>query len=309
MLVALAGGVGAARFLEGLVKIVNPDDLTVVVNTGDDIYLYGLYISPDLDTIMYNLAGISNKAKGWGIVDDTFQCLSMLEQYGNEAWFKLGDKDFATHIVRTHLLRRGIPLSEVTRLLCNLLNIKVRILPMTDKKITTRVVTERGVLDFQDYFVRYQKSAVVRDVFFEGIKDAQPPPELLDLMRAADGIIICPSNPIVSIQPILKIDGILPILRDKPVVAISPIVGGAPLKGPADKLMKAFNIEVSAYGIARYYANFLNTLVLDTLDANLREQIEELDINAVTTNTIMNTLEDKISLAKISLQEIDKIIH
>ena len=308
MIVALAGGVGAARFLEGLVQVINPKNITVIVNTGDDLYLYGLYICPDLDTIMYNLAGIANKTTGWGIQDDTFHCLSMLEKYGNEPWFKLGDKDFATHLLRTHLLRRGIPLSEVTRLLCNFLEIDVNILPMTNQKVNTRVVTEQGVLDFQNYFVRYQETAVVKDVYFEGIKDATPVTGIIETMESADGIIICPSNPIVSIQPILKIPGILPILKDAPVVGISPIVGGVPLKGPADKLMQAFNIEVSAYGVARYYATFIKTLIIDTVDTHLRPQIENLNIRAVATNTIMQSLDDKIALAKVALQELNRLL-
>jgi len=308
MIVALAGGVGAARFLEGLVQVLDPKDLTVIVNTGDDFYLYGLYICPDLDTVMYNLAGIANPETGWGLEGDTFNCLSMLERYGNDPWFKLGDKDFATHILRTNLLRRGIMLSEITRLICNLLNVNVNLVPMTNQKVSTRVVTEDGILDFQEYFVQFQKTAIIKDVFFEGIADASPPPGLTEIIKGAEGAIICPSNPIVSIQPILKIPKILESLKELPVIGISPIVGGAPLKGPADKLMQAFNIEVSAYGVASYYAAILKTLIIDTIDANLQPQIEELDINVAVTNTIMNTLEDKIALAKITLQELDKLL-
>ncbi|MHA1275588.1 MAG: 2-phospho-L-lactate transferase [Candidatus Helarchaeota archaeon] len=308
MIGSLAGGVGAARFLQGLVQVIDPKDLTIVVNTGDDLYLYGLYISPDLDTIMYNLAGIADKTRGWGIQDDTFHCISMLERYGNEPWFKLGDKDLATHILRTHLLRKGVPLSEVIALLTKLLGIEATIYPMTNQKVNTRIVTPQGVLDFQDYFVRYQRTTIVKDVYFEGLKDATPPPGLLERFDAVDGFLIGPSNPIVSIQPILKVPGILPLLKDKPVIGISPIVGGAPIKGPADKLMHALNIEISPYGIAQYYSTFLNTLIIDTKDANLQQQIEDLDINVVVTNTIMRTLEDKIDLAKVALQELDKLL-
>jgi LPPG:FO 2-phospho-L-lactate transferase len=308
MIVALAGGVGAARFLEGLVQIMDPRELTVIINTGDDFYLYGLYICPDLDTVMYTLGGIANQATGWGLQDDTFQCLSMLERYGNDPWFKLGDKDFATHILRTNLLRRGIPLSEITRLICSLLNVDTNLVPMTNQKVSTRVVTEDGILDFQEYFVQYQHTAIIKDVFFEGITDAALSPGLAETIKKADGVIICPSNPIVSIQPILKIPGFLQLLKDLPVVGISPIVGGAPLKGPADKLMQAFNIEVSAYGVARYYAAFLKTLIIDTIDAELQPQIEELDINVAVTDTVMKNLEDKIALAKITLEELDKLL-
>jgi LPPG:FO 2-phospho-L-lactate transferase len=257
---------------------------------------------------MYTLSGLASQERGWGIQDDTFQCLSMLERYGNDPWFKLGDKDFATHILRTHLLRRGIPLSEVTRLICSLLNVGVNLVPMTNQKVNTRVVTEDGILDFQEYFVQYQQSAIIKDIFFEGITEAIPPPGLNEIMKEAEGIIICPSNPIVSIQPILKVPGILQFLKDLPVVGISPIVGGAPIKGPADKLMEAFNIEVSAYGIATYYSTFLKTLIIDTVDANLQSQIEELGINVAITNTIMSVLEDKIALAKITLEELDKLL-
>ncbi len=308
MIGSLAGGVGAARFLQGLVKVIDPKDLVIVVNTADDLYLYGLYISPDLDTIMYNMAAIADKTRGWGIQDDTYHCIGMLERYGNEPWFKLGDKDFATHILRTHLLRKGIPLSEVTSLLTSLLGIETAIYPMSNQKVSTRVVTPNGVLDFQDYFVRQQETAIVNDIYFEGLKDAAPPPGLLEVLDSIDGFLIGPSNPIVSIQPILKIPGILPILKKKPVVGISPIVGGLPIKGPADKLMRAFNIEVSPYGVAKYYSAFLNTLIIDNKDAGLQQQIEDIDIHAVATNTIMRTIEDKIALAKIALQELDKLL-
>jgi len=306
VITALAGGVGAARFLQGLVKVVPEKEITVIVNTGDDIELYGLHISPDLDIIMYTLAGIVDEEKGWGIRGDTFHCLNMLQRYGHETWFNLGDKDFATHIYRTHLLRNGLSLSEATKRLCQRLGLKVRILPMTDSKFETKIVTPEGTLHFQEYLVKRRAQDEVKDVVFEGSEKAQPAPEILDSILNADAVIVCPSNPIVSIGTILSLKDIRNALEETEakIAAISPIVGGSPIKGPADKLMRGLGLEVSAYAVAHLYRDFLDVFVIDRVDHVEKERIQRLGLNVVTTNTIMRSLEDKVQLARVTLRSV-----
>jgi len=306
MIIALAGGVGAARFLQGLVKVVPEKDITVIVNTGDDIELYGLHISPDLDIIMYTLAGIVDEEKGWGIRGDTFHCLDMLKKYGHETWFNLGDKDFATHICRTHLLKKGLSLSEATKRLCQNLGLKVKILPMTDDKFETKVVTVAGTMHFQEYLVKRKAQDEVIDVVFGGTEKAQPAPGVVDSILNADAIIVCPSNPIVSIGTILSVKGIKNALEETEakIAAISPIVGGSPIKGPADKLMRGLGLEVSAYAVADLYRTFLDTFIIDMMDQVEKERIEELGLHVVTTNTVMRSLKDKVQLAKVTLRSV-----
>ena len=306
MITALAGGVGAARFLQGLVNVVPEKDITVTVNTGDDIELYGLHISPDLDIIMYTLAGIVDEEKGWGIRGDTFRCLDMLKRYGHEPWFNLGDKDFATHIYRTHLLKRGLSLSEATKRLCQKLGLELKILPMTDDRFETKVVTAAGTMHFQEYLVKRRAQDEVIDVTFEGVEKARPAPGVVGSILSSDAIIICPSNPIVSIGTILSVRDIKSALEETEakVAAISPIVGGSPIKGPADKLMRGLGLEVSAYGVAELYRTFLDTLVIDQVDRDEKERIEGLGLNVVTTNTIMRDLRDKVQLARITLRSV-----
>jgi LPPG:FO 2-phospho-L-lactate transferase len=306
MITALAGGVGAARFLQGLVKVVPEKEITVIVNTGDDIELYGLHISPDLDIIMYTLAGIVDEEKGWGIRGDTFRCLDMLQRYGHETWFNLGDKDFATHIYRTHLLRNGLPLSGVAKKLCQRLGLKVRILPMTDDKFETKIVTPEGTLHFQEYLVRRKAQDEVNDVVFEGSKKAQSASGVVDSILNADALIVCPSNPIVSIGTILSVNGVKNALEETEakVAAISPIVGGTPIKGPADKLMRGLGLDVSAYAVANFYRTFLDTFVIDQVDQAEKKRIEELGLHVVTTNTIMRDLKDKVQLASVTLRSV-----
>jgi LPPG:FO 2-phospho-L-lactate transferase len=303
MITALAGGVGAARFLQGLVNIVPKKDITVIVNTGDDVELYGLHISPDLDIIMYTLAGIVDEEKGWGIRGDTFHCLKMLKKYGHETWFNLGDKDLATHIYRTHLLKKGFPLSEATKRLSQMLKLRTRILPMTNNKFETKVATAAGTMHFQEYFVKRKAQDEVINVMFEGAEKSQPAPGVVDSIIDADAIIICPSNPIVSIGTILSVRGIKNALEktEAKVAAISPIVGGAPIKGPADKLMRGLGLEVSAYAVADLYRSFLDTFIIDQVDQTEKRRIEELGLHVVTTNTIMRDLKDKVQLARVTL--------
>jgi len=306
MITALAGGVGAARFLQGLVKVVPEKDITVIVNTGDDIELHGLHISPDLDIIMYTLADIVDEEKCWGIREDTFRCLNMLKKYGRETWFNLGDKDFATHIYRTHLLKEGLSLSEATKRLCQESGLELKILPMSDDKFETKVVTVAGTMHFQEYFVKRKAQDEVIDVMFEGAKKARPAPRVVDSILNTDAVIICPSNPIVSIGTILSVKGIKSALEETEakVVAISPIVGGSPIKGPADKLMRGLGLEVSAYAVPRLYRDFLDTFVIDQVDQAEKERIEELGLHVVTTNTIMRDLEAKVQLARVTLRSV-----
>lgn len=306
MITALAGGVGAARFLQGLVNVVPKKDITVIVNTGDDIELYGLHISPDLDIIMYTLADIVDEEKGWGIRGDTFHCLDMLKKYGHETWFNLGDKDLATHIYRTHLLKKGLSLSEATKRLCQKLKLNTKILPMTNDKFETKVVTVAGTMHFQEYFVKRKAQDEVINVVFEGAEKSHPAPEVLDSILNADAVIICPSNPIVSIGTILSVKDVKSALEETEakVAAISPIVGGSPIKGPADKLMRGLGLEVSAYAVADLYRNFLDTFVLDQVDQTEKGRIEGLGLHVVTTNTIMRDLKDKVQLARVTLRSV-----
>jgi len=306
MITALAGGVGAARFLQGLVKVVPEKEVTVIVNTGDDIELYGLHISPDLDIVMYTLAGIVDEEKGWGIRGDTFHCLNMLRKYGHETWFNLGDKDFATHIYRTHLLRSGLSLSEATKILCQDFGLKVKILPMTDGKFETKIVTPRGIMHFQEYLVKRKAQDEVIDVLFEGAKEAKPAPGVVDSILNAETVIICPSNPIVSIGTILSLKDIKKAVGETKakVAAVSPIVGGSPIKGPADKLMRGLGLDVSAYAVADLYRDLLDAFVIDQADRTEKEQIERLGLRVVVTDSIMRSLEDKIRLARVTLGSV-----
>jgi LPPG:FO 2-phospho-L-lactate transferase len=305
MITALAGGVGAARFLTGLLKIVKEEDVSVIVNTGDDIEMFGLHISPDIDIVAYTLAGIVDEERGWGIKGDTFQGLEMLKKLGLETWFGLGDKDFATHIFRTELLKKDFTLSQVTDKICHALGINVKLLPMTNDKFETRIKVEDGSIHFEEYFVKRGSKEKVLGVEFAGAESAKPSPQVIDSIMDADTVIICPSNPIVSIGTILSIDGIRDALKKTSgtVVRISPIVAGTPIKGPADKLLRGLGFEVSAFGVAKLYADFLDTFVIDNIDGAEKSRIESLGIRVKVTNTIMKSLENKIQLAKVVLEE------
>jgi len=306
LITALAGGVGAARFLQGLIKIVPEKEVTVIVNTGDDIQLYGLHISADLDIIMYTLAGIVDEKKGWGIQGDTFHCLELLQRYGYETWFKLGDRDLATHIHRTFLLKGGLSLSEATGKLCRSLGLDVKLLPMTNEKFETQIRTVKGTIHFQEYLVKRNAQDKVIDVVFKGAEKAQPAPGVIDSILNADTIILCPSNPVVSIGTILSVKDVRNGLRETraKVVAVSPIVGGAPIKGPADKLMRGLGLEVSAYSVAYLYRDFLDVFIIDNTDRTEKERIEELGLHAIVTNTIMKSSRDKVQLAQAALKSV-----
>ncbi len=306
MITALAGGVGAARFLTGLVKLVNEKNLSIIANTGDDIELFGLHISPDIDIVAYTLAGIVDEEKGWGIRGDTFHCLEALRRFNREAWFTLGDKDLATHMFRTSLLKKGLKLSEVTAQISHALGLNVTILPMTDDKFETRIVTEVGSVHFQEYLVKRGAKDEVLGVEFLGASNAKPAAGVVESIREAELVIICPSNPVVSIGTILAVKEVRDTLRhtDAKKVAISPIIAGAPIKGPADKLLRGLGLEVSAYSVAKLYADFIDTFVMDTVDSAEKNRVERLGIEVKVTNTIMKNLKDKIELAKTVLESL-----
>jgi LPPG:FO 2-phospho-L-lactate transferase len=306
MIVTLAGGVGAARFLEGLVRVTPPSAITVIVNTGDDIDLFGLRISPDLDIVMYTLAGLVEAKQGWGIQGDTYHTLDMLKHYGHDAWFQLGDRDLATHIHRTLLMQQGQTLAEVSDQIRRSLGLETRFLPMSNERVTTRIKTPSGWLHFQEYLVQRHASDLVEEVQFAGIETAQPATGVLEAIAGAEAIFLAPSNPIVSIGSILAVSGVREALQTTPapIVAISPIVGGAPIKGPADKLMGGLNLEVSARGVAECYRDFLDVLIIDQVDAALAPDIEALGLRVTVMDTIMRGLPEKEALARAALAAI-----
>ncbi len=289
--VLLAGGVGGARLAHGLQARLG-ERLTVVVNTADDVERHGLLVSPDHDTVMYTLAGIDNREWGWGIDGETFAAATMLARYGEPTWFRLGDRDLATHIIRTERLRQGDRLTEVSLELQRTLGIAATILPMTDGTVRTEVETDEGWLEFQDYFVRRRQEPMVLDVRFRGIEEAQATPEVEAALEAAGSIVIAPSNPFVSVRPILAVPGIEAGLqtarsRGVPVVAVSGIIGGRALKGPADRMLVSLGHESSALGVARQYTGIADVFVLDTVDASLEPAIRKLGLRTVVTDTLM----------------------
>jgi LPPG:FO 2-phospho-L-lactate transferase len=300
MILTLAGGVGAARFLDGLTRVVPPGEVYVIGNTGDDTEIYGLHISPDLDTVVYTLAGLANPVEGWGIHNDTFESLAALGRLGEEVWFQLGDRDLATHVFRTNHLRSGARLSAVTAQMAKKLGVRSSVVPMSDDPVRTIVQTSRGKLAFQTYFVRRRAKDRVLGVTFEGAPESRPAPGVLKAIRGADGIVFCPSNPLISVGPILAVPGIRKAIagRKCPSAAISPIVGGRAIKGPAAQMMKTMGMEVSALGVARIYQGLVDVLVIDKVDASLAPAIEKLGVRTVVTNTIMTGTREKKALAR-----------
>lgn len=299
-IVALAGGVGASKLLLGLYRVMSPRELTIIVNTGDDIELHGLAISPDLDIVTYTLAGVVNPDTGWGMQGDTFHVLRVLGQYGHETWFNLGDADLATHIHRTALLRSGCTLSQATDSIRRALHVEARILPMSDQPVRTMIVTDQGVLHFQEYLVKHRAEPTVKEILFDGIVKAKPAPGVLESLAEADGIVICPSNPLISIGPILAVPGVREALRARVAmaVAISPIVGGRSLKGPSDRMLVQVGMEASALGVARLYADLAATYVIDSEDVAQKTEIEALGMRVAVTSTVMRSTKDKDRLAR-----------
>jgi LPPG:FO 2-phospho-L-lactate transferase len=296
---ALAGGIGAAKFLLGLTQVMPPENLTIIANTGDDIEFFGLRICPDIDTVIYTLAGVINETFGWGLAGDTFESLKWMARYGAASWFNLGDRDLATHIFRTNLLRQGVSLSEITAQIASALGVRARILPMTDAYTPTRVVTDEGEMHFQEYFVRRRCEPRVQAIHFQNIETAEPASDALEAIHTSDAVIICPSNPFISIGPILAVPGVGEALRqtNAQVIAITPIIAGQALKGPAADMLRDLGHQVSARGVAALYQDFTNIFVLDEADSALQPSIEALGLRVAVTDTLMKTLEDKQRLA------------
>lgn len=298
---ALAGGVGAAKFLRGLVAATDPQNVTIIGNTADDEVIHGLHVSPDLDIVTYTLAGIVDPATGWGIAGDTTHALDRMAKLGAEVWFRLGDRDIGTHLARTTWLSEGVPLSEITDRIRRALGVGARILPMTDDPVRTRVTTAAGIeRAFQDYFVRHGHSEKVSQVRMEGAVASAPAPRVIESLEQAQRIVVCPSNPVVSIGPILAVPGIRDALRSRreEVFAISPIVEGAALKGPADRLLPVLGAEVSAAGVAGLYRDFCGTFVIDLRDAHEAGRIESLGMRPLVLETVMSTPQVAVALAK-----------
>jgi LPPG:FO 2-phospho-L-lactate transferase len=311
VLATLAGGVGAARFLSGLVRAVPPSEVVAIVNTGDDDEFHGLYVSPDLDSVTYTLAGASNVAQGWGLEGETFATLEALSRYDVPTWFQLGDKDIATHLYRSERLHAGATLSQVTAEIVRAWGLEVRLIPMTDDRVRTRITVARpdgrtAELAMQEWFVGERAESPVVSVRFDGAERARPAPGVLEALRTADTIVICPSNPVISIAPILSVVGVREALtaRRSRVIAISPIVGGAPVKGPADRLMAPLDIEVSCVGVAREYADICGALVIDAVDAHLAAEVETAGVRAIVTDTMMRSPEIATALARRTLAAV-----
>lgn len=303
MIVVLAGGVGAARFLEGLVQVVPPETIVAIVNTGDDMVFHGLHVSPDIDIVTYTLAGIVDPAQGWGIRGDTTHTLSMLATLGAETWFKLGDRDLATHIRRTELLRAGWTLSQVTDAFRRALNVGVRVIPMSDDPVATEIATPVGWLHFQQYLVQRRARDEALGVRFVGVEQACAAPGVLEALRAAETIVIAPSNPVVSIGTILAVPGVRDaiVASSAPVVAVSPIIAGAPIKGPAAPLMRAVGLEVSVRGVASCYRGVIDVLVIDQADADLANDLRMSGVDVAVTDTVMRGPTEKRRLAEATL--------
>lgn len=307
MICALAGGVGAARMLRGLAARLDPADLVAVCNTGDDAELHGLHVSPDIDTVTYTLAGRADDERGWGLRGETWTVMDALDGLGGETWFRLGDRDLATHLFRTGRLRAGASLSEVTAAVAAALGVRVRLLPMSDDPVRTRLTLADGEhVDFQEYFVHRHHSVPVRDVNFEGAADAEPAPGVLDALTSAEGVVLCPSNPILSIAPILAVPGVAAALaaRRASVVAVSPIVAGAALKGPADRLLVELGGEASVAEVARRYAGVAGTLVVDEADRQHADAVEAAGLRCVVAPTVMSTPQRASLLADTVLDAI-----
>ena len=307
--IALSGGVGGAKLALGLARVLPPGALTVIANTGDDFEHLGLRISPDLDTLLYTLAGIANPETGWGRAGETWSFMGALAALGGETWFRLGDKDLAMHIERTRRLNAGETLSQITADFCRLHGVTTRLLPMTDDEVRSRVRTAEGWFDFQDYFVRRHCEPMVRAIDFAGADKARPQPDFLAALADQDlrAIVICPSNPLISIEPILALPGLRQALRTAraPIVAVSPIIGGNAVKGPTAKMMRELGLEVSAAAVARRYSDLLDAYIVDYSDV---ESCAGLDALIVTAKALMETLADRDALARLVLETADQIM-
>ena len=303
-IVALAGGVGGAKLAHGLAQILPPEDLTVIVNTGDDFEHYGLYISPDLDTVCYTLAGLANPETGWGRVNETWNVIDNAKKLGGPAWFNLGDQDLGTHLERTRRLKKGDPLSQITRDFCRAWGVKHTVLPMSDQPVRTMVDTDEGELAFQEYFVHRMCEPRVKGFRFDGADSAEPARGTREALQSADAVIFCPSNPWVSIDPVLRV---LPKI-EKPVFAVSPIIGGQTVKGPAAKMYRELGIEPSAFAVANHYKNLLKGFVIDKTDIGLIESVKGLNMQTHVTYTLMKSHDDRRQLASEMMDFIKEVL-
>jgi LPPG:FO 2-phospho-L-lactate transferase len=299
--VALAGGVGGAKLAHGLAQALPPEQLCVVVNTGDDFEHLGLHIAPDVDTVMYTLAGLANPEAGWGQRDETWSFMEAAERLGAPTWFRLGDRDLATHVERTRRLRAGETLTHATAALCARLGVRPAVLPMSDQPVRTWVDTDEGELEFQEYFVHRRCAPRVRAVRFAGVEGAEPTPAVLAALDSAEAVILCPSNPFLSLDPILSLRGLRERVAGRPVVAVTPIVGGQALKGPAAKLLAELGLEVSAASVAAHYRGLLRGFVLDSADEALAPGLEAAGLRVLVTNTVMGSDADRARLARQTL--------
>lgn len=313
MIVVLTGGTGGAKFVDGLRQVVPSKDLTIIVNTGDDLEWWGLYVSPDLDSITYVLAGLLSKERGWGVKGDTFFCLQAMGDLGEPIWFHTGDRDLAVHLLRTKLLKQGKTLSEISAEIATKMGVEAQILPMSNARVETRVDTPIGELSFQEYFVQRWYQDPVNSVRFAGIENAEPAPGVIEAIMSATVVLLAPSNPVTSIGPILAVPGIMEALKQTraPVAAVSPIVGNSAVSGPAGILMAAQGLPVSIAGVAQAYREFLDILVVDNRDAKAGEELKQSGLRVHCSNTIMSTADEKVDLARqvLSLLSTESAAH
>jgi LPPG:FO 2-phospho-L-lactate transferase len=306
LITVLAGGVGAARFLQGLVATHNPSDVTIVSNVGDDAEFFGLHVSPDIDVALYHLSGLADEERGFGIKGDTFNVLESIGRYGYDTWFRLGDRDLATCITRTDLLRRGGTLAEATAEIAAALLVPARITPVTNDRLRTRIRTDDGLLDFQEYFVKRRTEGHAWEILFDGAEASQPAPGVIEAIRESTAVILTPSNPLVSIGPILAVPGVREALRltGARVCAVTPIVGGKTIKGPADRMLRDQGLPVSPRALADLYGDFVDVLVIDRIDEALKPEIESTGLEVLVTDTIMSSMERKAALSRAVLEAL-----
>jgi len=312
MIVVLTGGTGGAKFVNGLQQVIPPGDLTIIVNTGDDDEWWGLHVSPDIDSIMYVLAGTLSSERGWGVRGDTFHCLQAMKELGEPIWFSVGDRDLAIHLLRTKLLSQGLTLSQATRTIAGRLGLRSRILPMSDQPVETRIETPTGEISFEEYFVQRWYQDPVKSVRFAGASEAKPAPGVTDVIACAQAVLIAPSNPITSIGPILAVPGIREALckTSAPVVAVSPVIGSAAVSGPAATLMAAQGLDVSIAGIAHAYRDFLDVLIVDDSDSERAQSLNSQHLQTHCTNILMRTVEDKARIARAALTlSASRLVH
>lgn len=306
MIVVLTGGTGGAKFVDGLRQVIPPRELALVVNTGDDLRWWGLSVSPDIDSIVYVLSGLLSKERGWGVQTDTFFCLQAMADLGEDAWFKIGDRDLATHLLRSRLIAEGTTLSQATDEIVRRMGIAARIFPMSNDRVETRIQTPSGELDFEEYFVKRRFQDEVLSVRFAGAEQAQPAPGVVEAILSADAVILAPSNPVTSIGPILSVPKIRQALRETSaeVIAVSPIIGAVAVSGPAANLMSATGLPVSIAGVAQAYQDFLDVLVVDASDSEKGKELEHSRLRIHCTNIMMRTAQEKLNLAREVLSQV-----